>query len=46
MCKMHEENSLKLTSAGDTSSGSFDLRLCRFAGLARRSGRQVRNDFE
>ena len=61
MCKMHGENSLKLTSAGDTSSGSFDLRLSRFppqlaqkrrdpgapfAGLARRSGGQVRNDFE
>ena len=38
MCKMHGENTLKLTSTEDTSSGSFDLRLSRFAGLARRSG--------
>jgi hypothetical protein len=45
MRKMHGENSLKLTLAGDTFSGSFDLRLSRFAGFARRSGWQVRNDF-
>jgi len=40
MCKMHGENSLKLAWAGDTSLGSFDLRLSRL----RRDSRGAQHD--